>query len=138
MQLKMYANTYHIIFQPIFLSKKKIIITNNMTETSSGGYSSQYDILNEEYPPCDLLFEHLVSSWWNCFDKVQVVYLCQGKYNTGEVDFEVKSLSSPPVLSFQFLIMVRDMSAGLPAPESMPTASCHASLLWCNLILLEQ
>lgn len=69
MQLKMYANTYHIIFQPIFLSKKKIIITNNMTETSSGGYSSQYDILNEEYPPCDLLFEHLVSSWWNCFDK---------------------------------------------------------------------
>lgn len=62
MQLKMYASTYHIIFQPIFLSKEKIIITNNMTETSSGSYSSQYDILNEEYSPCDLLFEHLVSS----------------------------------------------------------------------------
>lgn len=63
MQLKMYNNTYHIIFQPIFLlSKDKIIINYNITETSSGSCPSQYDILNEEYPLCDLLFEHLVYS----------------------------------------------------------------------------
>lgn len=46
MQLKMYTNTYHIIFQPIFLSEEKIIITNKMTKTSSRSCPSQYDILN--------------------------------------------------------------------------------------------
>lgn len=63
MQLRMYTNTYHIIFQPIFLlSNNNIIINNKITETSSGSCPSQYEILNEEYPLCDLLFEHLVYS----------------------------------------------------------------------------